>query len=484
MNARDPRDTSSGEDVLTWWGDTAGSGGGQITVGPDGAVTGLRLGAGEQLVGALGVRGIGDEAYRPDRVRVEADEIETSGTCAGVDVRVRHSFNHVWHLRIGLSNPGDRSVRLGRLLLDLAAGPDGWLEVFAGGAVAYLTFHRLAPPRCLAFRLTRGDLVAGPGAVGTPELELAPGGRYQVVLSGEWYAGPAAVRQRLPAWFPDSLDHVAGDRADPLIEHPDVAVTVRGAEDDPDFDIVDVAEPRGVTRLRVAYVDEERSYGRVIRHLVARGELLSAAEALLVLRGVADHEVGHDEAAGLIEAYLDRPRDASGPLRVIALLRAQEVLGEDLAGPAAEELLALSPGPGVPLAALHLLAASGEGIRIDDLVGRLAVLLSDPATDPVTLAALQILVSGGTDAVRARMARALREVELLCGTDPGELWPPRADADIARAVVVQSLLPNRAAEPPLAHRRVRRLIARAATAPDGLETLAWLLSLTAADWSG
>lgn len=486
-------ETNAGEDVLTWWGDTAGSGGAHITVDADGALTGLRLGAGEQLVGGLGVRGIGGEPYHPDRVRVDADEIETSGTCAGVDVRVRHSFDHVWHLRIGLTNPGDRPVRLGRLLLDIAAGDDGWLDVFAGGAVAYLTFHRLASSRCLALRLIRGDLVTGPDGVGTPEVELAPGGRYQLVLSGEWYAGPAAVRQRFPAWFPDSLDHVAGDRVDPLIEHPDVAVTIRRSEGDPDFDLLEVAEPRGVTHLRVAYVDEERSYGRVTRQLLARGELLSAAEALVVLRGVASHEVGRDEAAGLIESYLDRPRDPSGPLRVILLLRAQEVLGEDRAELAAEELLALPPGPGVPLATLHLLAAGRQrmerpgaapSVAIDDVIGRLVHLLGDPATDPVTVAELRILVSGGTDAVRERMSRALREVELLCSTEPGELWPARPDADIARAVVVRSLLPSPTTEHPVIHKRLRRLVARAATAPDGMETLAWLLSLTAADWSG
>lgn len=478
---------TGGEDILSWWGGPPGLGGVQITVGVDGALTGLRLGADERLVGALDVRGIGAEPYRPDRVRIEADEVETSGRCAGVEVRVRHTFNHLWQVRIGLSNPSPHHVRLDRLLLDVAAGADGWLEVFAAGAVAYLSFHRLVTAHCLALRLTRGDLVTGPDGLGTPELQLPPGGRYQVALSGEWYPDPAAVRQRLPAWFPDSLDRDAGDRVDPLIGHPDVAVTVRQSADDPDLDLVDVAEPRGVTRLGVAYVDEDRSYGRAARRLVARGELVTAAEALVLWRGLAGHHVGHEEAAGLIEAYLDRPSDAPGPLRVMLLLHAQELLGQDQAARAAAELRALPPGPGVPLAALHLLAGMARETgadAIDDIVARLVGLLGDPATDAVTLAELQILVSGRTEAVRNRLARARREVELLCATEPGELWPVRADAQIARAVVVHSLLPHRETASSLAHRRVRRLLARATTAPDGMEALAWLLTLAAADWSG
>ena len=192
--------------VLSWWGDTAGSAGVQITVGPDGALTGLLLGGSERLAGAFGVRGIGAEAYVPDDVRIEADEIETAGTCAGVAVRVRHSFDTVWRVRISLTNTGEAPVRIGRLLLDVAPGSDGLLEVFGAGAVAYLTFHSLSAARCLSLRLIRGDLVTGPDGLGTQEIELAPGGRNQVVLSGDGYAGTDAVRQRLPLWFPDSLD--------------------------------------------------------------------------------------------------------------------------------------------------------------------------------------------------------------------------------------------------------------------------------------
>ncbi len=475
---------NSHEEVLSWWGDTAGSEGAQITVGPDGRLTGLLLGDSEQLVGALGVRGIADEPYRPDEIRVDADEIETAGRCAGLDVRVRHSFDHVWQMRIGLTNPGDRPVRVGRLLLDAAAGADGLLEVFGAGAVAYLTYHRLTSPRCLSLRLTRGDLFAGRDGLGTPELELAPGGRYQVVLSGEWYAGPDRVRQRLPIWFPDSLDHPFADRADPLIEHPDVAVTVRAVTGAPDLDVLEIAEPRGVARLEVSYVDIHRACGRIARDLVDRGELTTAAEALIVLRGVADHTVGQDEAAGLVEAYLDRPGDAPGPLRVVLLLRARDLLGEHLAVRAAAELAALPPGPGVLLAGLHLFTAAPDavdGLTPESLAGRLVGLLADPDTDPVTLTELQLLLAGGSEEVGVRLVRARREVDLLCATDPGELWPLRSDADAARALAVDALLPNPQGEPTVAYRRVRRLIARSPLEPDGLEAVAWLLTLPSTD---
>ncbi|MDO5500258.1 MAG: hypothetical protein Q4F67_11345 [Propionibacteriaceae bacterium] len=469
------------EDVLSWWGDTTGAEGAQIRIGPDGRLAGMLLGDAELLIEALGVRGIGEEPYRPDHVRVEVDEIETSGRCAGVDVRVRHNFDRHWQVRIGLTNPTDQPLPVDRLMLDVRPGPEGLLQVHAAGALAFLTFHRFGTPRCLALRLTRGDLIADEDGIGTPRLELAPGGRYQLVLSGEWYAEPQAVRQRYPVWFPDSLDRVAADRVDPLIDHPDTAVLIKGDHDDaPDLERLEVADARGVTWLDVAYADEERTFARLARHLAAAGALSTAAEGLIVLRAMPGHHLAHDEAAGLIEAYLDRPGDDSSPLRALLLVRAREWLvgTGGLTERAAAELADLPPGPGVPLAWLHLWASGqlvGHEPEIAAVVDRLSGAMTDQSLDPVTLAELRLMVSGGAPELRARLARALREVDLMCTLTHGELWPRRSDADLARAVVVHSLLrPAQGREMPDAHRCVRRLIARAPLAPDGLEALAWL----------
>lgn len=468
-------------DVLSWWGAV----GAQVAFAPDGHLVGLGVGEDEQILAALGLARAGEVPFRPADVRIEADEVETQGRCGPIDVRVRHTFDHTWQWRVGLTNRSDRPIVVGRIIVDAAAGPRGFLTVHAAGALAFLTFHRVTEPGCLALRLTRGELVVADGRLGTPELHLEPGARYQLTLSGDWYAGPGVVRQRYPAWFPEPVDLDAGDRGDWQIEHPDAGIEMHEVSPGraPSTLVrAQVSDATGITRVDMAFADESGTYAAVAAAPARRGRILTAAEGLCVHRAYADQRLSAAEAAALIEDYLDEPPDAPGPLGVVLRARAHEAAGDDLASQhtavrrAAAELAALPMGPGVPLAWLSVWAGARMlGDEPDPAVAarQLAVLTRNPGPDPVTWAEASLLL--GLERDPALMQRASRELELLCNPGPGGLWPPAPDSRRARAVAVQSLMrPAAEGSCPDLHLTVRRLVARASVAPDGIEALAWL----------
>lgn len=454
----------------------------RIAVASDGSITTIDA-AGEELLRLLTLPSIGGAPIVAREIRIEADEIETVGECAGLEVRVRHSFDRTWQWRIGLVNPGREVVEAGRLALGFGAGRDGFVYVLAAGALGALTVHRAGGPSCLAFRVTRGELVDDDGVVATPPLRLEPGGRYQLTLSGEWYADSAAVESRRPAWFPDPVDLSAEDEPDFVIDHPDAAIRVEELGPPAPSRVVrhEVVEATSRTRVDVAFVAEARTYATVATAALERGFLRDAAEAVCVHRAMSGHDLGRDEAIELIEDYLADPGSLADPLRAIVLIRSAEWAGRERLARAAEFLAGVPTQDGVPLAWLTLWMAQqlhGEAPEVADTLSR---LLPGPGeTLGIGLRAeLTLLVGPDPDPAIAR--RAATYLRVIAQGGPGTIRRPGVPAwRRAIAVVVRALGGEPGTgTPPEVQAAVRRLIALSATAPDGLRTLAWLTLLPA-----
>ncbi|MDO5683999.1 MAG: hypothetical protein Q4G46_14390, partial [Propionibacteriaceae bacterium] len=372
----------------------------------------------------------------------------------------------------------------GRLALEFEAGRDGLVHVLAAGALGLLTVHRAGDPACLAFRLTRGELIDDDGIVATPQLRLPPGGRYQLTLSGEWYADSAGVESRRPPWFPDSIDLSAGDEPDFVIEHPDAAIRLEELGPWAPSRVVrhEVVEATSRTRVDVAFVAEAQTYAAVAVKALERGYLVDAAEAVCVHRAMTCHGLGRDEAIELIEDHLADPGSADDPLRAIVLIRSAEWAGGDRLIRAAEFLAGVPTQDGVPLAWLTLWMAQQLHEEVPDVAATLARLSPGPseALGIGLRAELALLMGPDPDPVIARQAETYLRVISQGG--PGTLRRPGVPAwRRAIAVVVRSL--GGQPEPPELQGAVRRLIAlsaptsgpgASATTPDGLRTLAWL----------
>lgn len=477
---REPSEDARTE-VLTWKWDGSTPVGSQVHFDQTGRLTAVQLADADRIVAALGPERLGDEPWVPEEVRIDADEIEATATFGAVHMRVRHNFDHTWQLRISLTNTGVEEVRPGRLVLATAAAEDAFLWVHAAGALAFLVFMRRHGDMCLALRLTRGDLICEDGVLATPALVLGSGDRYQLTLSGEWYADAGAVRQRYPAWFPAQVDLDAADDDVP-VGHEDAAIVRRDADAGSPARLVrvEVSDAVGVTRVDLAYAAEEPTYAAVAEAVARVGHITGAAEGLCVHQAMINHDLAQDSALDLIRDYLSTPPDPPAPLRVALRTQLHIWTGEPrLLEEAETELRALPAGPGVPLAWLTLWAAQRLGEReptgIPEVAARLRGLVGQPGIDPVTRAELSLMVALRDPAEQRRTAAAVQEVELLCAGGPGQLWPPRPDVDRARAVVVRSLLPPAAGvEQPDLHEAVRRLLARAGTGPEGREVLGWL----------
>lgn len=450
----------------------------RLTVAPDGSITSVDV-AGEELLRLLTPPSLGGAPFVARDTRIEADEIETLGECAGLEVRVRHSFDRTWQWRIGLFNPGSEAVEAGRLALGFGAGREGFVHVLAAGALGVLTVHRAGAPSCLAFRLTRGELVDDDGLVATPPLRLAPGGRYQLTLSGEWYADSAAVESRRPAWFPDPIDLTAEDEPDFVIEQPDAAIRIEELGPATPSRVVrhEVVEATSRTRVDVAFVAEAQTYAVLATIALERGYLLDAAEAVCVHRAMSGHGAGRDESIELIEDYLADSGPAADPLRAIVLVRSAEWAGRDRLARAADFLAGVPMQDGVPLAWLTLWMAQQLHGEVPEVADTLARLLPGPGeTLGIGLRAeLALLVGPDPDPILAR--RAATYLRVIAQGGPGTMRRPGVPAwRRAIAVVVRAL----GGEPgPDVQAAVRRLIAVSATAPDGLRTLAWLTLLPA-----
>lgn len=466
-------------EILTWSSGGSEPRGSQLSFDAAGRLNGLQVGA-VKIIAELGPVRLGEVDWIPDRVRIEADEVEAIGFCGPVEVRIRHNVDHTWAVRIALHNTGPDEVRPGRLVLAAAAAEDSLLWVHAAGVLGFLTFHRRRDPACLALRVTRGDLVDDDDLLGTPELVLAPGGRYQLTLSGEWYADWGAVRQRYPTWFPGEVDLAHTD--DRPIGHEDAATIVHDPDPQAPARIVrvEVSDAVGVTRVEAAYAAEPESYAELGEILQDRDRIESAAAGLCLYQAMVNRDLPEQPTLAMIREFLDDSDGEPGPLRVALRTQLHAWTGELAQLRTAEhELRLVQPGPGVPLAWLMVWAgqrlAEQQPSGIAEVVAKLRGLVGDPTVDPVTRAELALLVAVRDPVQRRRMADALREIELWCRGLPGQLWPPRSDLDWARAVVVSSLLPpQEGVEQVDLHQPVRRLLARAHEHRNRVEVMAWL----------
>ena len=476
---------SETEAVLGWGWQAAGERlGCQLEFDPDGALTGLQTGGGEQIVDRLAVAGIRRDGelhrWQPRQVALEADEVEARGDCAGFELRVRHNLDHTWQLRVLLRNTGDHPIAVDALVLDAAAGADALLTVYAAGALGLLGWHRLgtgpsdpAGPQTLGLRLGRGDLELVDGELRTPPLRLGPGEAYTLTLHGEWYADPTALAARLPQWFPARLDLDVTADPEPLLEHPDAALdwsNPRGP-----LRTLSIAGPEGLIRLDVAVADEEPLLRSVVDAIRARGRLTDAGQALVLQHATHRQLLGADEAAQLLTDYAERTPDEPSPRRVLVWIRMHADgldIGADQLQRAADELAGLPVGPGHGLATLHLWIRQRLAGQEPDPSGPLAAIAAaaaDPATDPLLLLELGTVLPAIPGDPRRR--RAERLAGLLTGTRPAEPHPAHADPELARLLAVRSLAQQPDTE------LLRRLLARAAAAEDPLDTtdaLSWL----------
>ncbi|GAB3623985.1 hypothetical protein GCM10027418_20690 [Mariniluteicoccus endophyticus] len=444
----------------------------RLEVGADGRLHRLAVEQGSEVVRGLGPTGaLVDGAYvAPTGLVAQAfdDEVEITGDLRPLRLRVRHNIDRTWQVRVQLTNPTDREVVVDRIAWELTPGADARAVVLAAGATAMLAFCPLpvagAAP-VLGLRLTRGDLVVDDEGLACPRIVLAPGASWSLTLQGEWYASRVALWADLPRWFPETA--VDGrDLEDWAVDHPDAAVT--GPGDRGGVRRVTVAEARGTTLVDLAVApDAADEITRTVHAAVDRGHLPDAATAVVAALGQG---IGLDTRVGeLLDDYAERTPDGPSAMQVCLWARMATLGHCGMLDRALGTAARLRPGPGTGLAAVALwTAAALEGRDHTEIGHRVARLADGEASplDPATVVELGEL-SRHTD---PRVVAARWELELICHADPGEVFPPRPDAELARAVAVRTL-----AQDPCTT-LVRRLLSRCADRDplDNVEVIAWL----------
>ncbi|WP_141211195.1 hypothetical protein [Enemella dayhoffiae] len=449
----------------------------QLEFDPAGNLHSLTAG-GQQLIGGLAVLGVRRDGelhpWLPDTARLEADEVEARGRCAGLRLRVRHNLDFTWHLRITLTNDTEQPVALDGLVLHAAPGRDALLLVTPAGPCTQLGWHRLAPSdgvECLGMRLSRGDLIRAGDELRTPPLRLGPGEAYTLILHGDWYASSFELQQRQPDWFPPLLDLTAAD--DELeLNDPDVALSW-DSEDGPLRELT-VAAAEGVTRLSVAFADEEAAYGRLVGAIQRRGLIAHAAEALALQRAELLQLISTDETTALLAEYAERTPDPADTRQVLVWLRMAATTGEAaLVERAAAVLAELPVQPGYALAWLNLWVQQ-QLLGIEPSLGeaqrRIAEWLAQPGQDPLIIRELAQLL-GPQQQRQPTIRRGSRVADLLCLLRPAEAWPAYADERLAQLVSIRALAEHEHTA------LLNRLLARAEASPGPLDSaavLGWL----------
>lgn len=213
------------QQVLTWSG---GTGGPPMLAGFDDAGHLVALGPADgspawltqwRPLVAAGTQA-GSNEWADLHVDVLADEVEQSWSLAGrtIAVRLRHTFDRTWQIRLVVHNTGDAPVSL-TVDWSLSAGPGGAVAVHgATGHASVRCAGSDAAQPILQGTLTRGTV----GPAGDARIELAPGDRWICAWKVEWV--DRGTPPPLPRWWPRDL--VAEDEP---VEIADTDVVVAGA---------------------------------------------------------------------------------------------------------------------------------------------------------------------------------------------------------------------------------------------------------------
>lgn len=335
------------------------------------------------------------------RCEVDADEVEQRWDVPGTDlrVRVRHTFDRTWQMRVMVRNSGSEPTEA-RLRWEAGRGPDAQLGIHAAGGHASCRVAGSTP----GAEILQGMLVAGavgPGAA--TRMRVEPGGTSVTTWKFDW-ADPTSPPP-LPTWWP----RTDLDADDPVVICDADLVVVNATSSEQGWELP--AAP-GVRRVEVV---EATRVGIV--------EIFGAPRAESLAQDLCP---GLDERADLAPAEAMLLVQAGRP---VGDIRPRLRIGDDepglrrlLGGPGEEACLA--PGFGHGIATLHELAM---GRRVPTLPP-----VTDNASD-VELADRMLL-----------SAPDMPWLELMAGLGPVMgAWPMQpwgwGLAEIARWVAVASL---------------------------------------------
>ncbi len=324
----------------------------------------------------------------PGATRVDPDEIEFSWRIGPVVLRIRHTVEVTWQIRVAVTDTGPGS-RIDRLVLHARAGTGRTAWAVRAGAEGSLVVLGDDPRRPgPAFALVQGEVRGGGTDLDHGPVVLEPGGSHVVRWRGEivddliGFAG--ARHEVLPAW------PVIGPADEAVVEHPDLAVvdervdpgvlvttsgdgvtTITGSLPAPGGAAgLTLAGPRGRTEVELRVVADLPGTARwwCERHPWSRGRqgivVDDPAKALVVQSLVGDHEGGGtrlDEWGDALDGACARiePTTSDDPVFAVILLAQQAVRTGDpeLADRAASGVTALVGRPGAAVATALVLAA-------------------------------------------------------------------------------------------------------------------------------
>jgi hypothetical protein len=294
------------------------------------------------------------QADRPPRLTMDADEVEVVDRVGPVEVVTRHSFDPAWTTRLVLRNRRPEPVRVQRWRLPWLPAADvrAWTLALGTDALVLLIPTAGTTPLLLA-RVTGGTVTeADQSGLAFGPVELGPDGRQVVSLSWSWVPDPRELLRRLPGELPRTTTVPVGDHI-PLTGDPDTAAVI-----DPEVDLLDAGrqpaatanEPgrhrlelrsaRGTTVVELCWAPPVADLlaGTAARALggprtpAGVPKLTGLAAAMVVQHSLVDGRLADpEEAAEALDLFTARRPAATGlpPLWACYLLGEHQRLGEE-----------------------------------------------------------------------------------------------------------------------------------------------------------